>query len=311
MSLEHDHDHDDDHGHGHGHHHPEPEIRISLLVPFRADGRGRTRVWRWLRRYWEHELPGVEIVMGHDDFWRRPFSKTVAVNNAAKKAHGDIFVILDADTYLPGRVIEQCANRIRTSIAAGHPLWFIPYRKLFRLTAEATDAVLDSDPRDPLRFSSPPLWTDVEDTSGSAHGHHYGAMIQIMPRVGFEKVGGMDPMFRGWGGEDVAFVRAMDTLYAKHKSTSNDVLHLWHPIHNQTYIHNWTVREWAGQRSNRMNDRRAVLYDKATGDPVMMRALVDEDFRQYATLRHNLLTLFSLSSLFVVGIVTAVLVVFL
>jgi N-terminal domain of galactosyltransferase len=259
--------------------------QISFLVPFKADAHGRSRVWRWLRRYWEHELPGAEIVMGRDDRGQRPFSKTCAVNNAARRAHGDIFVILDADAYIPGEVVQRCADRIREARGDDHPLWFVPYRKIFRLTQEATARVLRSDPCEPLRFASPPDPGDVESTEGSAHGHHFGAMIQIMPREAFETVGGMSPRFRGWGGEDIAFVRALDTLYGKHKSMHADVLHLWHPIHNEHKVQSWTVREWAGQSRSRMNDLHAMRYDRATGDRAVMRRLVDHDFAVYEQLK--------------------------
>jgi len=53
-----------------------------------------------LRNYWEEMLPEAEIIIGRDPKLRLPFSKTYAVNAAAKKAHGKYFVILDADAYL-------------------------------------------------------------------------------------------------------------------------------------------------------------------------------------------------------------------
>lgn len=257
-------------------HRPEVRQQVSLLVPFKEDGHSRTEVWEWLKEYWENELPDVEIVMGSDTSRHRVFSKTIAVNNAASKAHGDIFVILDADAYLPGSVITDCANRIRDSISRGYPLWFIPYRRIYRLTPQATHLVRESEPENPYRFSTPPPLEDVEGTEGSAHGHHYGAMIQIMPRVAFETVGGMDCRFRGWGGEDVAFLRALDTLYGKHKSTANDVLHLWHSVHNQHWEGYWLVKEWANQKGARVNDALAMKYDRATGDRNKMRLLVNQ-----------------------------------
>ncbi len=253
------------------HHEDEREpIRISLLVPFKPDNKHRVKVWRWLRRYWGYELPEAEIVMGTDI--SKPFCKTAAVNDAASRARGDIFVILDADTYISGKVIRRCADRIEAARRQGHHLWFVPYRRVFRLTPEASERVIESDPRRPTRFPSPPDHDDVEGMEGSSFGHLFGAMIQILPREAFELVGGMDPRFRGWGGEDVAFVRAVDTLYGKHKTSRNDVLHLWHPKHGK----DWRTREWQGQSRPRINDNLAMRYHVATGDHVRMRALVDE-----------------------------------
>lgn len=261
--------------------------QISLLVPFHSDGEHgwRDKDWKWLKRYWKKELPGAEIVIGHDrdaDVSRGiPFSKTNAINNAAERCHGDIIVILDADCYIPGSVITHCAERIRSARNRGVRLWFVPYRHIYRLTKKATERLLASPSDDPFRFPEPPDPNDVEDTSGSLFGHKFGALIMIMPREGFETVGCMDPRFRGWGGEDVSFLRALDTLWVKHKNTSSDVLHLFHPrvglhgkVHNP-HPANWQVRVWPGQDRPRANDGLASAYNRATDKPALMRELVD------------------------------------
>jgi glycosyltransferase involved in cell wall biosynthesis len=248
--------------------------QISFLVPFRPQHsqKRRQEVWQWLQEYWRWELPGVEIVTGHSK--GKVFSKSEAVNDAAKRASGRIFVIIDADCYIDGDVIRACADRIDRELRRGNKLWYVPYRSLYRLTKESTDLVLDSDPRHPYTFSSPPCWDEVESTEGSGHGHRFGAMIQIMPREAFFAVGGMDPRFRGWGGEDVAFVKALDTLYSPHKTTNNDVLHMWHPKIGDSF----KTRMWEGQHNPGLNGRLASRYMQSVGDRVMMRKVVDEGF---------------------------------
>lgn len=246
--------------------------RISLLVPYRAVKGARTEDWKWLKRYWRHELPDAEIIIGHDH-GGLPFSKTDAINDAAARAHGDIFVIIDADCYIPGDVITHCAERIRTARDNGVPLWFVPYRHIYRLTEAATRRVLDSSPKYPLRFPEPPDPIDVLDTAGSLWGHKFGALIMIMPREALEEVGCADPRFQGWGGEDVSLLRALDTLYARHKNNPSDVLHLYHP---RTGGANWNQRVWEGQEKPRANEWLASKYNRATGKPVQMRKLVDE-----------------------------------
>jgi glycosyltransferase involved in cell wall biosynthesis len=224
-------------------------------------------VWRWLRRYWKYWLRGdVEIVIGYDYNTNRPFSKAAAVNDAARRARGDIFVILDSDVYMPASVVKHCAERIRVARKHGTRLWFVPYQFIYRLTPEATEHVLESSPKDPLRFTG--------------HGHKFGAMITIMSREAFEFVGGMDERFRGWGGEDVSFLRAVDTLWARHKNTPNDVLHMWHPkLHIPGPKMNpkepWKTRIWDGQDRARHNDWLAIMYNEATWKPLRMRVLVD------------------------------------
>ena len=246
--------------------------QISILMPFRADPRApeRLEIFNWVVTYWHHALPDAEIVVGRSK--GKVFSKTEAVNDAARRAKGRIFVILDSDAYLRPEIIQDAADQIDRAERRGQRLWFIPYRHLYRLTKTAGRVVLNSDPRFPIQFPEPPPERDVLNSHGSMHGHRFGALIQMMSRRAFYLVGGMDTRFRGWGGEDVAFVRALDTLYGPHKTTRNDILHIWHP----TIGSSAKDRMWHGQDDMGNNMRLVTRYNRATGDPATMQKLVDE-----------------------------------
>lgn len=243
---------------------------ISLLMPFGGNDPVRVQAFEWLVRYWAAQLPRAKLIIGRDD--NVPFSKTTAFNNARSRARGDILVLLDADCYIDAKVLVHCAREIREARREGKRLWYIPYRHFYRLNREASQRVLASDPADPLVFSSPPSRDDTEDQSSASNGHWWGALIQVMPREAYDIVGGCDTRFAGWGGEDVAFMRAVDTLYAKHKTTPNQVLHLWHPVIRGE----WKLRKWPGQLSAQDNEKLANRYYAAFGDPQRMRVLVDE-----------------------------------
>ncbi len=252
---------------------PKPPVQISIIVPLRVvPGSIRHRNWRWLYAYWRHELPNAELIIGRSQ--GEVFSKTEAVNNGVARSRGRILAVIDGDCYLPGSVIQECADALDASLARGIPRWFIPYRTLYRLTSDATDAAVLSDPADPWRMPDPPPDDIVESTVGSLHGRRYGALITIYPREAADLIGGMDPRFIGWGGEDIAYARALDTLYAKHKTTPNAVTHFWHPKIGASYV----TRTWAGQDAGgeRANGDLAYRYSRATGDRARMRALVDE-----------------------------------
>jgi glycosyltransferase involved in cell wall biosynthesis len=269
--------------------HRRRRTQISLLVPFQSTDVRRLVTWWWLRRYWGYWLPDAEIIIGRDrkskrTWYRRhpkPYSKAVAVNNAFRRSHGDIIAILDADAYLDNAVITHCARRIRAAIQSGVHLWFVPYLHLYRLTPEASVQIINSSVTNPLVLPTPPPAKDVEGSEGSGWGHYFGALLQIMPRAAFEKVGGMDPRFRGWGGEDVAFLKALDTLWGQHVNTPNDILHLWHPMFMQGTWEDlrgkyWQVRMWGNQTAPRANDALASRYHRANNKPAQMRALVNE-----------------------------------
>lgn len=256
----------------HRQHREEREPKISLLVPFKPSDPQRVRVWEWLEDYWLTHLPEAEIVIGID--LGLPFSKTCAVNDAASRASGDVFVILDADAFLDAEVIRHCAREIRKGLRQNRHVWYVPYRRLFRLTPEATDILLESSPENPVLISDPPPPWAVESTLGSGHGHWFGAMCQIMPRDAFEDVGGMDPRFRGWGGEDISFMHAVDTLWGKHRTVDNQLLHLWH--YRIQVGDDWLIRQWRGQDRNNPNGNLAQRYHMAMADVERMRLLTRE-----------------------------------
>lgn len=251
-------------------HHIKRGKGISLIVPFRADGPERQEIWNWLKKYWKKELPEAQLCVGSDD--GIPFSKTAAMNAGARKAKGDIFVLLDADAYLNGHTIVHCAEEIREARKEGRHLWFVPYRRFFRLSKAATLRLILSSPKHPIRFPEDPCSIDVDAKSpyGHHHGHWYGALIQIMPREAYELAGGMDERFRSWGAEDISFLRCLDTIYGKHKTTNTAVFALWHPIHGKGID-----RVWPGGKPHH-NRHLGTRYNEAYGDPERMLKLAQE-----------------------------------
>jgi len=254
---------------------------ISILVPFRCNDlySPRLRNWEWLKRYWEAQLPGAEVIMGEDPATDKPFSKSVAVNNAARKARGDIFVIVDADGYMDIKAVLHCADEIRRAEKRGKKLWFVPYRQFYRLTEAASKKLISTNPAKPFKFGEPLEPEHILGDTDPKVGHWYGAMIQIMSRNAFELVGGWDERFRGWGGEDGAAMRAMDTLYGLHKTLPGQVLHVWHPQigpKGSAEVVSWKERMWEGQAEPNTNDTLIGQYWGADRRPERMRKLVDE-----------------------------------
>lgn len=241
--------------------------QVSLLVPFRDDGEHRTRVWAWLKQYWEASLPGVEIIEGQYD--GVPFSKAVAVNEAASRASGDVYVIIDADAYLPAETIQHCADRI----ARRRRTWFVPYDHLYRLGEDYTLSILDTTPPIPLPPTEDLLDTGPRNQSRGAHNH--GAMCQIVPRQAFEIVKGFDPRFcQGWGSEDTSFLRSVDTLFAPHRIHSGPIAHLWHARIGEN--DGGKTRMWQGQTQLGIHKALGKRYKWANGKPHVMRRLIAE-----------------------------------
>lgn len=250
---------------------------ISLLVPFTPGDPDRDRLWAWLRDYWQTQLPKAEIVMGFDPDYDPDsgvsFSKTAAVNAAAKQARGDVLVILDADAYISPELIVYCAEEIRRARRFKRRLWFVPYRRFYRVSEGITDEILASNPRNPWTLHDPLPKTEIDPTNrASAHyGHHFAAMIMVLPREAFEVTGGMDERFAGWGGEDISFMRAVDTIYNNHKTVDHAVYHLYHPTIGAG-IH----RQWSGQTEKMPFTVLGSRYNAAYGDRARMLRLNSE-----------------------------------
>lgn len=258
---------------------------ISIIVPFKSSNTTdhRTKNLEWLKKYWKYHLPAAEIIVGADPNTDLVFSKSAAVNNAAKKAKGDIFVIIDADCYLQSDVILYAAQEIRKAKKTNRKLWFIPYRHFYRMNQDATEILLTSSAKKPYTFNNPPNDKDVLDIkktdANPASAHWFGAGVQILPREAFETTKGWDARFRGWGGEDRAAMEATDTLYWPHKTIRSQCLHMWHPMFGMSgsdeWI-SWKERVWENQKAPSSNGYLSRAYSKAVGNRILMQEIVDD-----------------------------------
>ena len=229
----------------------------------------RKKIFKWLLAYYRYELPDAQIVIGYSN--SKIFCKGEALNNAAAEATGKVLVILDADAYLRGEVLNKCADRILEELH--NKLWYVPYRHLYRLNKTISDKILESNPRTPLRVPNVEMFPGFLDQHGhtSHYGHRYGAMCMMFPREALNTLGCFDERFKGWGGEDVALLRALDTLYGKHKTANSEILHIWHPIIGSDY----KSRKWDNQEHATPNSELAMSYHRATRLPTKMRHLID------------------------------------
>jgi hypothetical protein len=247
--------------------------KISLLVPYTGDEATREVNWDALKQYWEINLPEAELIIEGDD--SVPFCKTAAVNRAFRKSTGDVVVILDADCFMDPEVIRECADNIRVARCEGYPLWYVPYRSFYRLTEETTTILrflicLNSTYYQCVSewLGDPPTDNMYQHHNSNSSAHWFGALVQIMPREAFELVDGMDERFIGWGGEDISFMNAVDTLYGRHRTHPGPVYHMWH----KSISNGWGTRLWKGQQKH--NGTLTARYEAARGDRRKMARLI-------------------------------------
>lgn len=189
-----------------------PGNRVSVLVPRGPDGGARDASWAWVRRRYEALYPDWEIVEGHcPGEWR----KGVAVNDAAARASGDVFIIADSDCVLPRAALEEAVAKLR----AGAP-WVLPHGLVHRLGERATATIIAGD-------------ATAERFDGAVIRRPYrgyaGGGFVVVSRLAFASVGGFPTGFAGWGAEDEALAYILDTMLGPHIRLRHDLWHLWHP----------------------------------------------------------------------------------
>jgi GT2 family glycosyltransferase len=225
---------------------------VYLIVPRHPDGDGpRDRAWEWCRARWRHNHPPLRIVEATTE----PWSKARAVNAAVARLRRPpaVLVVADADVFIDPIAITRAISSARR---VG---WAVPHGLVYRLDENATAAAL---------ASSPGAWTPDEARAQVTRAPYLGLAaggIVVVTAASWATVGGFDPRFVTWGGEDVSLGWALRTLVGPGLRIG---LPLWHLDHPPT--HRYNRPEYVDTLA--LQER----YRRADGDPAAMRALIDE-----------------------------------
>lgn len=178
----------------------------AFLVPRRSDGGQRDRVWNWLRS--RLEQVGWPIYEGHHD--EGPFSCAAAINRAANQGPWDFAVITGSDLIVPTCQVRAAVGKASRTGKLTHA-----HDHYYYLSQEATERVLKGD--------QPETWM------AEWHEPKIGNGPVVVTRDLWERVGGYDEGFVGWGYEDVAF-RFLCEREAGEAWVPGPNFHLWHPV---------------------------------------------------------------------------------
>lgn len=203
----------------------------------------RVRARGYVAGLYESQGFRVHLAECPTDEW----SKGAAVNPIANQTTSDVLILADADSFVAP---EHLARAISQAVVRG---WAMPHSVVKRLDRESSDRVIRGIPgRQRLERSAYPALP--------------GGGILVVTREAWDMVGGFDPRFRGWGGEDHCIGLALRCL------TGNEInprricplIHLWHPEAPNCR---------RPSDNNRWLDKR---YRDARRDPELMRELVEE-----------------------------------
>lgn len=227
-------------------------LDVVVIVPMRAGIPDRDRLWTFCRKWWEHDHPDWRIVEGVHEFG--PFNRSAAINRGAREADAwDVAVIIDADV-----LADPHATASAVELAHATNRMVLGYNERIHLTNNGTEKVLGGFKGS---WEQPGMIAKRFTDSCSS--------LVVVSRELFDRVGGFDEQFVGWGWEDVAFRIACETLGDGPMTKISSKL--WHLHHRVSHENN--PREHTYQA----NRRRADLYKAAHFRPETMRALLDDD----------------------------------
>lgn len=218
-------------------------MKVAVLVPRRPDHGRRDALWAWVSDRWAQLHPDWPVVEGlHLD---GPFNRSTAINSAALKAGDwDVALIADSDSFVAAAQAVEAANTAHHA----QQLTFA-YDRFCYLGKVMSDMVMAGFDGD---------WTPgVEFTmTGTC-----SSMVAI-PRPLWDRCGGADEGFVGWGGEDVALSLMLQTYGNGLQRIPGDVWHLWHPPAPHTHDDAWPGRvERYGQAAYDVTKMDALLAE--------------------------------------------------
>lgn len=230
-------------------------MNVSVLVALRDDSpdQFRIRLWDFVRARLTVDHPDYEVVVASDD-GLDPFNKCVALNRAAAQAAGEVFYILDSDSFVR-------PEQVRTAVAELEG-WSRPWTRKVKLNERDTATLLGRESWDGTLDA---LWIRRAENRNS----YWAAPPLLLTRDLFYAAGGLDERFRGWGQEDTAFAWALKALSGPAQSVRGDCLHLWHPRIGKSGRDQWT-----GQEGFHTNRELAAAYRRAARSPEAMQELI-------------------------------------
>lgn len=183
-------------------------MNVAVLVPRRADGGRRDTVWNWAKDRWALERPDWPVIEGHHE--EGPFNRSAAINSAAAELEWDVAVIADSDTIVgTDQITAAVAQAVRTGqITFAYDVFCYLSRTMSDRIMRGFDGMWE-----------PGIEWMMAGTCSS---------MVVVTRELFDRVGGFDEGFQDWGGEDVAFWRACETLGGGDQRIAGPAWHLWH-----------------------------------------------------------------------------------
>lgn len=223
---------------------------VSIIIPFQTDHGIRAEEFEWIKKYYSRVMQEAELCFGIIN--GKEINKSKAINLAAKKATKEVFVIADSDVIYDPEIIVKSIRLLNEAA------FVVPFTEVYNIERAGTERLLKTEPKWPIDVK-------FEECTKESFYPGFAGKLLVISKETFEKVGGFDERFIGWGGEDDAFSLAVQTLCGKLVNITGELYHLWHPVSN--YYTNPHGKE---------NHALVTRYYHASGNKEQMVNLINE-----------------------------------
>lgn len=184
---------------------------VDVLIPYGGPvDRWRAQALGYVGGWYARHHPEWRVIVGRCE---EPWSKGAALADAYRQATADLLVLADADSFVDPAALEgACLAALETG-------WAMPHRFVYRQSQEHTERIYLgwAASLEPVHLDRPMY-----------RGVKAGGILAITRRA-YDTVGGIDPRFEGWGGEDRSLELALNTLVGRVPFGPAPFFHLWHP----------------------------------------------------------------------------------
>jgi hypothetical protein len=197
---------------------------LSIVIPYREDVHDpkgiRRKNYEFVLKRYKELFPRAEIVIGRDNKGDEiHFCRATAINDGVKRSKSNTIVISDGDLIIKDRLLKQAIEEVEKRG------FIIPWGRCYDITESLTQNIIRTKKIDWKKARK----DELKSVRDIRHDKMAGG-IQVVLKTVFNKVGGYDEEFYGWGYEDTDFCRRI----IKHLGNypiykGGEIIHLWHP----------------------------------------------------------------------------------
>ncbi|WP_244815107.1 galactosyltransferase-related protein [Caballeronia sp. Lep1P3] len=159
-----------------------------------------------------------------------PFPKAKLCNLGARMCTGEVICFYDADMVANPEILPLAVNALKEGKNSDA---LCPFLRVINITGDYRKDFIDSGNYDLL---NPYVDADLPDDMQVLYENTPGAIV-LIKRSEYRRVGGYDPRFIGWGGEDDDLLTRASRLGVRWHSLRETQASLFHLHHDSTSRH--------------------------------------------------------------------------